>query len=215
MNGAKLIIKTLQDLGVDTIFGYPGGAVLPFYDALFLQNKIRHILVRHEQAATHAAEAYARSTGKVGVVLVTSGPGATNAITGLTDAKMDSIPLVCFTGQVATHLIGSDAFQEADTVGISMPCTKHNYLIQRVDQIESIVREAFHVASTGRPGPVVIDLPKDIQLAPVEPSNECPAIRRSYRVQMEGDEDARRPFPDHSLRHRHFQRSGCHRRGTP
>ena len=162
MPGAEVLLKALEDEGVEVVFGYPGGAVLPIYDALFKNNKIRHILVRHEQAAVHAAEGYARSTGKTGVVLVTSGPGATNAVTGLTDALMDSVPVVCLTGQVPTHLIGNDAFQEADTTGITRPCTKHNYLVKEGDKLQSTVIEAFHVASTGRPGPVLIDLPKDI-----------------------------------------------------
>lgn len=162
MAGAEILLKTLEDEGVEVIFGYPGGAVLPIYDALFKNNKIRHILVRHEQAAVHAAEGYARSTGKVGVVLVTSGPGATNAVTGLTDALMDSVPVVCLTGQVPTHLIGNDAFQEADTTGITRACTKHNYLVKDGTKLQHTVIEAFHVASTGRPGPVLIDLPKDI-----------------------------------------------------
>jgi acetolactate synthase-1/2/3 large subunit len=163
--GARLILKALEDQGVDVVFGYPGGAVLPIYDELFKQNRIRHVLVRHEQAAVHAAEGYARTTGRVGCVLVTSGPGATNAVTGLTDALMDSIPIVCITGQVPTHLIGNDAFQEADTIGITRPCTKHNYLVKDVDQLARIVHEAFYVASAGRPGPVVIDVPKDIAMA--------------------------------------------------
>jgi len=167
MSGAEAILKVLEEEGVDVIFGYPGGAVLPIYDALFQNNSIRHVLVRHEQAAVHAAEGYARSTGKTGVVLVTSGPGATNAVTGLTDALMDSIPLVCLSGQVPTHLIGNDAFQEADTTGITRPCTKHNYLVKSGDDLCHVMREAFHVASNGRPGPVVIDLPKDVQLADV------------------------------------------------
>ena len=167
MNGAEAVIKALVENGVEVIFGYPGGAVLPLYDALFKNIKIKHILVRHEQAAVHAAEGYARSTGKVGCVLVTSGPGATNAITGLTDALMDSVPLVCLTGQVPTHLIGTDAFQEADTTGISRPCTKHNYLVKNADLLCDVVHEAFAIASTGRPGPVLIDLPKDIQLTDV------------------------------------------------
>ena len=162
MAGAEILLKVLEDEGVDVIFGYPGGAVLPIYDALFKNNKIHHILVRHEQAAVHAAEGYARSTGKVGVVLVTSGPGATNAVTGLTDALMDSVPVVCLTGQVPTHLIGNDAFQEADTTGITRACTKHNYLVKDGEQLQHIVAEAFHVARAGRPGPVLIDLPKDI-----------------------------------------------------
>jgi len=162
MTGAQMVIRSLVDQGVEVVFGYPGGAVLPIYDALFQQNRLRHILVRHEQAAVHAAEGYARSTGKVGAVLVTSGPGATNAVTGLTDALMDSIPIVCLTGQVPTHLIGNDAFQEADTTGITRPCTKHNYLVKSVDDLPRVMHEAFYVASHGRPGPVVIDLPKDV-----------------------------------------------------
>src|SRR5215471_7585004 len=165
MNGAAMVIRALVDQGVDVVFGYPGGAVLPIYDELFKQNALRHILVRHEQAAVHAAEGYARSTGKVGAVLVTSGPGATNAVTGLTDALMDSIPIVCLTGQVPTHLIGNDAFQEADTTGITRPCTKHNYLVKSIEELSRKVHEAFHVAKSGRPGPVVIDLPKDVLFA--------------------------------------------------
>ena len=165
MNGSQILIKALENQGVDVIFGYPGGAVLPLYDALFQQNKIRHILVRHEAGAVHAAEGYARSNGRVGVVLVTSGPGATNAVTGLTDALMDSIPVVCFAGQVPTHLIGNDAFQEADTTGITRPCTKHNYLVKDVGELARTIHEAFHVARSGRPGPVVIYLPKDVALA--------------------------------------------------
>lgn len=167
-SGSEILIKSLVDQGVDTIFGYPGGAVLPIYDAIFKQSDIKHILVRHEQAAVHAAEGYARSTGKVGVVLVTSGPGATNTITGLTDALLDSIPVVCITGQVASHLIGSDAFQEADTVGITRSCTKHNYLISSTEELEKTVQEAFYIASTGRPGPVVIDFPKNLQISKCE-----------------------------------------------
>jgi acetolactate synthase-1/2/3 large subunit len=164
--GAEIVIKALLDQGVDVIFGYPGGAVLPIYDELFkASDDLKHILVRHEQAASHAAEGYARSTGKVGVFLVTSGPGATNAVTGLTDAMLDSIPVICISGQVPTFLIGNDAFQEADTTGITRPCTKHNYLVSSIDKLADIVHEAFHVARTGRPGPVVIDIPKDIQFA--------------------------------------------------
>ncbi|MDC0158123.1 acetolactate synthase 3 large subunit [Rhodospirillaceae bacterium] len=162
MTGAAIIVKALQDQGVEVIFGYPGGAVLPLYDELFKTNNLTHILVRHEQAAVHAAEGYARSTGKTGVVLVTSGPGATNAVTGLTDALMDSIPIVCLTGQVPTHLIGTDAFQEADTTGITRACTKHNYLVKKSGDLADVMHEAFYVAGNGRPGPVVIDLPKDI-----------------------------------------------------
>ncbi|MES2036067.1 MAG: acetolactate synthase 3 large subunit [Pseudomonadota bacterium] len=168
MSGAEMVVQALIDQGVDTLFGYPGGAVLPIYDALFNDNsthgeRLRHILVRHEQGATHAAEGYARSTGKPGVVLVTSGPGATNAITGIVDALMDSIPMVVFTGQVPTHLIGTDAFQEADTVGITRACTKHNYLVKDVADLPRIIHEAFHIATSGRPGPVLIDIPKDVQ----------------------------------------------------
>ena len=165
ITGAKMVVQALKDQGVDTVFGYPGGAVLPIYDEIFQQNEIRHILVRHEQGAVHAAEGYARSTGKPGVVLVTSGPGATNAVTGLTDALMDSIPLVVLTGQVPTFMIGSDAFQEADTVGITRPCTKHNWLVKDTDQLAPILHEAFHVAKSGRPGPVLVDIPKDVQFA--------------------------------------------------
>ena len=163
--GSRLLLKALEEQGVEIIFGYPGGAVLPIYDEIFKQNRIRHVLVRHEQGAVHAAEGYARSTGKVGCVLVTSGPGATNAVTGLTDALMDSIPIVCLTGQVPTHLIGNDAFQEADTVGITRPCTKHNYLVRDVNQLSRTIHEAFYVARSGRPGPVVVDLPKDVCMA--------------------------------------------------
>ncbi len=186
--GAEVLLQALKDQGVEVIFGYPGGAVLPIYDAIFQQNAIRHVLVRHEQAAVHAAEGYARSTGKVGVVLVTSGPGATNAVTGLVDALMDSVPVVCLTGQVPTHLIGNDAFQEADTTGITRPATKHNYLVKRSEDLARVVHEAFYVASHGRPGPVVIDLPKDILInkAPyAEPAN----THRSYRPRTEPDVD--------------------------
>ena len=165
MSGAEMVLAALADNNVDTVFGYPGGAVLPIYDAMFQQNQIRHVLVRQEGGAVHAAEGYARSTGRVGCVLVTSGPGATNAVTGLLDAQMDSIPLVCITGQVPTHLIGNDAFQEADTTGITRPCTKHNYLVKDVEKLAETLHEAFHVARSGRPGPVLVDLPKDIQFA--------------------------------------------------
>jgi acetolactate synthase-1/2/3 large subunit len=183
MSGAEVVLRALKEQGVEVIFGYPGGAVLPIYDAIFQQNAIRHILVRHEQAAVHAAEGYARSTGKVGCVLVTSGPGATNAVTGLLDALMDSIPLVCLTGQVPTHLIGNDAFQEADTTGITRPATKHNYLVKRSGDLARVVHEAFHVARSGRPGPVVIDLPKDILIAKAPYAEAPPATlpHRSYR----------------------------------
>jgi acetolactate synthase-1/2/3 large subunit len=163
MTGAQMVIRALKDQGVTHIFGYPGGAVLPIYDALFQVEGITHVLVRHEQGAVHAAEGYARSTGKPGVVLVTSGPGATNAVTGLTDALMDSIPLVMLSGQVPTHLIGTDAFQECDTVGITRPCTKHNWLVKDVNELSRVLHEAFEIATTGRPGPVVVDIPKDVQ----------------------------------------------------
>ena len=189
MTGAEVIIKALTDLGVEVVFGYPGGAVLPIYDALFKQNHLKHILVRQEGGAVHAAEGYARSTGKVGVVLVTSGPGATNAVTGLKDALMDSVPIVCLTGQVPTHLIGNDAFQECDTTGITRPCTKHNYLVKDTESLARTMHEAFYVARSGRPGPVVIDLPKDIQFA------ECPYVgpeeikHPSYRPRIRGNAD--------------------------
>ncbi|MEC7257845.1 MAG: thiamine pyrophosphate-binding protein, partial [Pseudomonadota bacterium] len=165
MTGAKMVVQALKDQGVDTIFGYPGGAALPIYDEIFQQNDIRHVLVRHEQGAVHAAEGYARSTGKVGVVLVTSGPGATNTVTGLTDALLDSIPILVLSAQVPTFLIGSDAFQEADTVGITRPCTKHNWLVKDTDRLPAVLHEAFHVARSGRPGPVLVDIPKDVQFA--------------------------------------------------
>ncbi len=182
-----MIIRALVDQGVEVVFGYPGGAVLPIYDAIFGQNNLRHILVRHEQGAVHAAEGYARSTGKVGVVLVTSGPGATNAVTGLTDALMDSIPIVCFTGQVATHLIGNDAFQEADTTGITRPCTKHNYLVKNPGDVARVVHEAFYVARSGRPGPVVIDMPKDVQLGKGRYVGPEKVVHRTYQPRVKGD----------------------------
>ena len=180
-SGAEIILRALKEQGVEVIFGYPGGAVLPLYDAIFQQNAIRHVLVRHEQAAVHAAEGYARSTGRVGVVLVTSGPGATNAVTGLVDALMDSIPVVCLTGQVPTHLIGNDAFQEADTTGITRPATKHNYLVKRSEDLARTMHEAFYVARSGRPGPVVVDLPKDILIAPAAYASPATGPHRSYR----------------------------------
>ena len=191
MPGAELLLKVLEDQGVEVIFGYPGGAVLPIYDALFKNNRIKHILVRHEQAAVHAAEGYARSTGKVGVVLVTSGPGATNAVTGLTDALMDSVPIVCLTGQVPSHLIGTDAFQEADTSGITRPCTKHNYLVTESGQLHDAVEEAFHVARSGRPGPVVIDLPKNILMldAPYRTKGAKVMATPRYQPQTKPDAD--------------------------
>ncbi len=189
MTGAEMVIQALTDQGVEHIFGYPGGAALPIYDAMFQQDFVQHILVRHEQGATHMAEGYARSTGKPGVVLVTSGPGATNAVTGLTDALLDSIPLVCITAQVPTTLIGTDGFQECDTVGITRSCTKHNYLVKNVADLPRILHEAFHVATTGRPGPVVIDIPKDIQFAVGDYYRPEPSTLRakSYRPQMDGD----------------------------
>lgn len=188
-SGAQVVVETLKALGVDTIFGYPGGAVLPIYDELFKSEGIHHILVRHEQAATHAAEGYARSTGRPGVVLVTSGPGATNAVTGLTDALMDSIPMVCITGQVARALIGNDAFQEADTVGITRPCTKHNYLVKHASQLEAVMREAFFVATSGRPGPVVVDIPKDVQVeAESRKTKHVAREHRGYRPASSGDD---------------------------
>ena len=187
MTGSEMIVKALIDQGVDVIFGYPGGAVLPIYDAIFQQNHLRHILVRQEGGAVHAAEGYARSTGKVGVVLVTSGPGATNCVTGLTYALMDSIPIVCLTGQVPTHLIGNDAFQEADTVGITRPCTKHNYLVKDVNDLARTLHEAFHVAKSGRPGPVVVDLPKDVVTTEGTYIPPAKARHRSYNPQVKGD----------------------------
>jgi len=187
ISGAEAVIQALIDQDVDVIFGYPGGAVLPIYDALFQQNKIRHILVRHEQAAVHAAEGYARSTGKVGVILVTSGPGATNAVTGLTDALMDSVPLVCISGQVPSHLIGTDAFQECDTVGITRPCTKQNWLIKESDKIASTLHEAFYIAKTGRPGPTLVDIPKDLQFLPAKYTPPKFVNVTTYRPQVKGD----------------------------
>jgi acetolactate synthase-1/2/3 large subunit len=187
MTGAEMIVEALKDQGVDTIFGYPGGAVLPIYDAIFQQNYVKHVLVRHEQGAGHAAEGYARSTGKVGCLLVTSGPGATNAVTALTDALLDSIPLVCITGQVPTHLIGSDAFQECDTVGITRSCTKHNYLVKSVEDLPRVLHEAFYVARSGRPGPVVIDVPKDVQFATGTYTFPRQIQHKTYRPKLKGD----------------------------
>ena len=189
MSGAKMVVQALIDQGVDVVFGYPGGAVLPIYDEIFQQNHIQHILVRHEQAAVHAAEGYARSTGKPGVALVTSGPGATNAVTGLTDALMDSIPIIVLTGQVPSFMIGSDAFQEADTVGITRPCTKHNWLVKETDDLARVLHEAFHVATSGRPGPVLIDIPKDVQFATGK-YTEKKARTSHYQPQVKGDIDA-------------------------
>ena len=189
MTGAEMVIQALADQNVEHVFGYPGGAVLPIYDAIFSQNRVRHILVRHEQGAVHAAEGYARSTGKVGCVLVTSGPGATNAVTGLTDALCDSIPIVCITGQVPTHLIGNDAFQECDTVGITRPCTKYNYLVKRIEDLPRVLHEAFHIASSGRPGPVVVDVPKDIQFAKGIYSKPKDFPHTGYKPKLKGDMD--------------------------
>src|SRR5207342_649553 len=187
MTGAEMIVEALSDLGVEYVFGYPGGAVLPIYDALFQQNHIRHILVRQEGGAVHAAEGYARSTGKPGVVLVTSGPGATNTVTGITDALMDSIPMVVITGQVPTALIGTDAFQEADTVGITRHCTKHNYLVKDPAKLGAIIHEAFHIATEGRPGPVLVDIPKDVQVAVASYAKPGAIQHKTYRPQVKPD----------------------------
>lgn len=181
-----MVVQALIDQGVDTVFGYPGGAVLPIYDEVFQQNSIKHILVRHEQGAVHAAEGYARSTGKPGVCLVTSGPGATNAVTGLTDALLDSIPIIVLTGQVPTFMIGSDAFQEADTVGITRPCTKHNWLVKETDKLSGVIHEAFHVATSGRPGPVLVDIPKDVQFASGTYTGPKPT-QSHYQPTVKGD----------------------------
>ena len=188
MTGSQIIIKALLDQGVECVFGYPGGAVLPIYDALFAQNQLRHVLVREEGGAIHMAEGYARSSGKVGVVLVTSGPGATNTVTGLTDALMDSVPVVCLTGQVPTHLIGNDAFQEADTTGITRPCTKHNYLVKNMADLASVMHEAFYVARSGRPGPVVVDLPKDILMGQGTYRGPARSGHKSYRPRLRAEE---------------------------
>ena len=187
MTGAKMVVEALRDQGVEVVFGYPGGAVLPIYDEIFQQNQIRHVLVRHEQGAVHAAEGYARSTGKPGVVLVTSGPGATNAVTGLTDALMDSIPIVVLTGQVPTFMIGNDAFQEADTVGITRPCTKHNWLVKETDRLSGVLHEAFHVATSGRPGPVLVDIPKDVQFASGDYTKPDDTDVSHYQPKVDGD----------------------------
>jgi acetolactate synthase I/II/III large subunit len=190
MTGAKMVVQALKDQGVDVIFGYPGGAVLPIYDEIFQQNDIQHILVRHEQGAVHAAEGYARSTGKPGVVLVTSGPGATNAVTGIVDALMDSIPLVVLSGQVPTFMIGNDAFQEADTVGITRPCTKHNWLVRDTDKLSDTIHQAFHVATSGRPGPVLVDIPKDVQFATGTYTPKPQANISHYQPRTKGDPEA-------------------------
>jgi acetolactate synthase-1/2/3 large subunit len=187
MTGAKMVVQALRDQGVDTVFGYPGGAVLPIYDEIFQQNDIRHILVRHEQGAIHAAEGYARATGKPGVALVTSGPGATNAVTGLTDALLDSIPIIVLSGQVPTFMIGTDGFQEADTVGITRPCTKHNWLVKDTDALPGVLHQAFHVAKTGRPGPVLIDIPKDVQFASGTYIAPPKGSTYRYNPQVKGD----------------------------
>jgi len=189
MTGAKMVVQALKDQGVEVVFGYPGGAVLPIYDEIFQQNEIQHILVRHEQGAVHMAEGYARSTGKPGVVLVTSGPGATNAVTGLTDALMDSIPLVVLTGQVPTFMIGTDGFQEADTVGITRPCTKHNWLVKDTDALSEVIHQAFHIATAGRPGPVLIDIPKDVQFAAGGYTPPKQARLGHYQPRVKGDID--------------------------
>ncbi len=185
-----MVVQALKDQGVDVVFGYPGGAVLPIYDEVFQQNDIKHVLVRHEQGAVHAAEGYARSTGKPGVCLVTSGPGATNAVTGITDALMDSIPLIVLSGQVPTFMIGNDAFQEADTVGITRPCTKHNWLVSDTKDLSNIVHQAFHVATSGRPGPVLVDIPKDVQFASAEYTPPQKAKTSHYQPQVKGDMEA-------------------------
>ncbi len=190
MTGAEMVLKALADQGVEYVFGYPGGAVLPIYDEMFQQEAVQHVLVRQEGGAVHAAEGYARSTGKVGVVLVTSGPGATNAVTGLTDALMDSIPIVCITGQVPTHLIGNDAFQECDTVGITRPCTKHNWLVKDVNDVARALHEAFYVARSGRPGPVVVDIPKDIQFATGNYVGPANIQHKTYRPKLKPDQPA-------------------------
>ncbi len=190
MTGAEMVLRALADQGVQHVFGYPGGAVLPIYDEFFQQDKVKHILVRHEQGATHMAEGYARSTGKCGVALATSGPGATNCVTGLVDALMDSIPMVLLTGQVPTHLIGNDAFQECDTVGITRPCTKQNWLVKDVNDLSRVLHEAFYVATTGRPGPVVVDIPKDVQFAKGTYTGPEGVIVKSYRPRVEADPKA-------------------------
>ena len=189
MTGARMVVQALKDQGVEVVFGYPGGAVLPIYDEIFQQNEIRHILVRHEQGAVHMAEGYARSTGKVGVVLVTSGPGATNAVTGMVDALMDSIPLVILTGQVPTFMIGTDGFQEADTVGITRPCTKHNWLVKDTAKLSETIHQAFHIARSGRPGPVLIDIPKDVQFAQADYTPPQKARTAHYQPRLKGDID--------------------------
>ncbi len=190
MTGAGMVLQALKDHGIEYLFGYPGGAVLPIYDEIYQQDDIKHLLVRHEQGAGHAAEGYACSTGKPGVVLVTSGPGATNMVTALTNAMMDSIPLVCISGQVPVSLIGSDAFQECDTVSITRPCTKHNWLVRNIEDLPRILHEAFQVATTGRPGPVVVDIPKDVQFTTGEYQGPSRVEHKTYRPQVKGDMSA-------------------------
>jgi acetolactate synthase-1/2/3 large subunit len=190
MTGARMVVQALKDQGVEVVFGYPGGAVLPIYDEIFQQNDIKHVLVRHEQGAVHMAEGYARSTGKVGVALVTSGPGATNAVTGLVDALMDSIPIVVLSGQVPTFMIGTDGFQEADTVGITRPCTKHNWLVKDTAKLSEVIHQAFHVSRSGRPGPVLVDIPKDVQFATSEYTPMPKAKLDHYQPRVKGDIDA-------------------------
>jgi acetolactate synthase-1/2/3 large subunit len=196
MTGAEMVVQALADQGVEHVFGYPGGAVLPIYDEIIQQDRVQHILVRHEQGAGHAAEGYARSTGKVGVALVTSGPGATNMVTPLADALMDSIPIVCITGQVPTHLIGNDAFQECDTVGITRPATKHNWLVRDVNDLSRVLHEAFYVAKAGRPGPVLVDVPKDVQFAKGIYTGPSQVAHKSYRPRTKGDPQAIRAAID-------------------
>ncbi|QYZ71148.1 acetolactate synthase 3 large subunit [Neotabrizicola shimadae] len=190
MTGARMVVQALKDQGVEVVFGYPGGAVLPIYDEIFQQNEIRHILVRHEQGAVHMAEGYARSTGKPGVALVTSGPGATNAVTGLTDALMDSIPIIVLSGQVPTFMIGTDGFQEADTVGITRPCTKMNWLVKDTAKLSETIHQAFHVATAGRPGPVLVDIPKDVQFATADYIGKERLRIDHYQPKVKGDIEA-------------------------
>ncbi len=200
ISGAEIILEALKDQDVDTIFGYPGGAVLPIYDALFGQNFLKHVLVRQEAGAVHAAEGYARSSGKVGVLLVTSGPGVTNVVTGLTDALMDSIPIVCISGQVPTHLIGTDAFQECDTTGITRPCTKHNYLVKDVTKLASTIHEAFEIAKSGRPGPVLIDIPKDVQFAKSVYTPKKDVTFKEHRIKA-GSKNIEKVFIEELINH--------------
>ncbi len=200
ISGAEIILQALKDQEVDTIFGYPGGAVLPIYDALFGQNFLKHILVRQEAGAVHAAEGYARSSGKVGVLLVTSGPGVTNVVTGLTDALMDSIPIVCISGQVPTHLIGTDAFQECDTTGITRPCTKHNYLVKDVTKLAATIHEAFEIARSGRPGPVLIDIPKDVQFAKTVYTAKKDVTFKEHRIKA-GSKNIEKSFIEELVNH--------------